>query len=871
MHSHETIYLKDYQAPDYWIDSIDLIVDLQQAGAIVTATLQCRRNERLATADIPLRLDGEKLQLKSIHLDGRVLSNTGLHAEYQVDEKQLTLFKVPAAFVLKTVVEIHPENNTELCGLYRSKQLFCTQCEAQGFRRITYYLDRPDVMAKFTTTIYADKRHYPVLLSNGNLVEHGNEGESRHWAKWVDPFLKPSYLFALVAGDLVCMTDHFVTQGNRLVQLQIYTTFKDQDQCQHAMLALKKAMHWDEITYGREYDLDQYMIVAVDDFNMGAMENKGLNIFNAKYILANPQTATDSNYQYIDAVVAHEYFHNWSGNRITCRDWFQLSLKEGLTVFREHHFCADIHDAAVQLIEQVTGLRANQFPEDSSPMAHPVQPQSYVEINNFYTSTVYEKGAELIRVLKNLIGWDAFRRGMDHYFTTHDGSAATIEDFIHSMELGSNQDLTAFSVWYKQSGTPIVTVEEHYEPSIKQYTLNLKQHCVPTKDQLDKKPLLIPIFMGLLDSKGRDLLPAQTQVILKDEAQSFIFEGIVERPVLSILRSFSAPVKLQFEQSMNDLAFLLAHDSDDFNRWEASQRLSQRVIEDLVLDLEAGRPLSLNATWLESHAAVLNDTKLSPGLKSTILSLPSLSYLLEFKTPANIDALSKVRRFIKTQFAVHLKDALIQNYQQHYTIEPYVFSAKASGERRFRDLCLAYLVQSADPIAIDLCVQQWKQSSSMSDTMGVLSALCDSPDQLRNQLLSEFYQKWRLEPLVLDKYFRIQAMSDLPDALQRVKQLMHDPAFDLKNPNKVYSLIGAFSANLSRFHDSSGAGYQFVADVILELDPLNPQVAARIVEAFVSWQRFDAARQAMMKTELMRLQKATLSRNVAEIISKCLL
>lgn len=867
MNAHETIYLKDYQAPAYWIDTVDLVFDLQQAAATVTATLQCRRNQAMATDDTPLILEGEKLQLKSIDLDGRALSNT----EYQVNQKQLTILKVPQQFVLKTIVEIHPQTNTELCGLYRSKQIFCTQCEAQGFRRITYYLDRPDVMAKFTTTIYADKRHYPVLLSNGNLVEQGQEGQSRHWAKWEDPFLKPCYLFALVAGDLVSMTDHFVTQSNRLVKLQIYTAFKDQNQCQHAMLALKKAMRWDETTYGREYDLDQYMIVAVDDFNMGAMENKGLNIFNAKYILANAQTATDSNYQSIDAVVAHEYFHNWTGNRITCRDWFQLSLKEGLTVFREHHFCADMHDAAVQRIEQVADLRANQFPEDSSAMSHPVQPQSYVEINNFYTSTVYEKGAELIRVLKNLIGWEAFKRGMDHYFTTHDGCAATIEDFIHSMEVGSNQDLKAFSLWYKQSGTPTLQVEEHYEPSTQNYTLNLKQQCAPTKDQPNKKPLLMPVFMGLLDSKGQDLLPAHTQVVLKEEAQSFSFESIPERPVLSILRAFSAPVKLQFEQSLDDLAFLLAHDSDDFNRWEAGQRLSQRIIEDLVLDFEAGRPLSLNATWLNAHAAVLNDTELSPGLKSTILSLPSLSYLLEFRTPANIDALSEVRRFMKKQFALQLKDALLKNYQQHYKREPYVFSAAAAGERRFRDLCLSYLLQSADPMALDLCVQQWNQSSSMSDTMGVLNALCDSSDQLRDQLLAEFYQKWRLEPLVLDKYFRAQALSDLPDTLERVKKLMKDPAFDIKNPNKVYSLIGAFSANLSRFHDVSGAGYQFVADAILRLDPLNPQVAAYIAEAFVSWQRFDTVRQAKMKIELMRLHKATLSPNVAEIISKCLL
>jgi len=867
------IYLKDYKPSDYLIDQIDLIVDLQDnAATSVEATLQCRRNPNStnnpAHADTSLILQGEKLSLQAIHMDGRALSAT----EYSVDDKSLTLFKVPQSFSLKTIVHIHPETNTELSGLYRSKNMFCTQCEAEGFRRITYYLDRPDVMARFTTTIHADKRAFPVLLSNGNLIEKFDVSAERHGVRWQDPFPKPCYLFALVAGDLVCMTDHFVTMNNRIVSLEIYTAFADQDQCQHAMLALKKAMRWDEQTYGREYDLDRYIIVAVSDFNMGAMENKGLNLFNSKYILANAQTATDADYDNIDAVVGHEYFHNWSGNRVTCRDWFQLSLKEGLTVFREHHFCGDLRQSAVQLIDQVCCLRDDQFSEDAGPMAHSVRPEAYAEINNFYTSTIYEKGAEIIRMLKNFIGWETFRQGMDRYFAQYDGQAVTIEDFIGTMEQVSKQDLTQFRLWYSQAGTPALHAQEAYDATNHRLTLSLEQHCAPTPGQDLKNPLFIPVAIGLLDTEGHDLLAPETRVALTEKAQTFVFENIPCKPVLSLLRSFSAPVKRGTKQSKEALAFLLAHDSDAFNRWDAGQQLSEGLIEGLVEDFEAKRALIVDPSWVAAHQTVLRDKTLDPALRAKILSLPTLNTLVEAQLPVNIEALSAVRQFLKTQLARALKSDFFESYADNHCKGSYVFSPEACAMRRLRDLSLSYLVQTNDTEALALCKQQFQHAHSMTDTMGVLNAVCDSTAPLRAMVLSEFYEKWRHHPLVLDKWFRVQAVSVLPDTIQTVKRLMEDSAFELKNPNKVYALIGAFgNANLLHFHDKSGDGYNLVLDVVLKLNTLNPQIAARIVDAFAPWRRFDVARQQKMQKALQIIQAAPhLSTNVQEIVSKCL-
>lgn len=866
--STNMIYLKDYQPSAYEIDSIDLVFNLWDDKTVVKSTLQCRKNKAYPVAEAPLVLYGKNLILKSLNLNGQTLSEK----QYQIEGETLTIPNVSEFFTLSIETEINPEKNTELSGLYRVKSLYCTQCEAQGFRRITYYPDRPDVMAKFTTTIYADKKTCPVLLSNGNCIATGQEGETRHWAKWEDPFKKPCYLFALVAGDLVAVEDHFVTCSNRLVTLKIYVDRENQDKCAHAMDALKKAMKWDEETYGREYDLDIYMIVAVNDFNMGAMENKGLNVFNSKYILARPETATDADYQYIDAVVGHEYFHNWSGNRVTCRDWFQLSLKEGFTVFRDHHFSADVSKSPVSLIENVTHLRTQQFAEDASPMAHPVRPESYIEINNFYTSTVYEKGSEVIRMLKTLLGWETFRRGTDFYFEKYDGQAVTTEEFVSAMEVVSGQDLSQFRLWYSQAGTPVIDVIEAYNESNKTYQLTLKQSCPPTPLQPIKQPMVIPIALGLLNKEGQELLPKTEVFVLKTPEETFSFPNMSSRPYVSILRGFSAPVKIRSSLDEEQLAFLLAHDSDPFNRWEAGQKYAELVLWKCVDDHQAKRPLQVNDAWLKANAAILNDKTLNPALKAEILTLPSLNYLVGLKTPADIDALYVARTFLREQLAQYLRPQLLEAYQANQTPGLYRYTPEDVASRRLKNLSLSYLMVLKDSAeSVKICLHQWKSANNMTDSLAVLSALSNWAGPEREQVLSEFYEKWQQDPLVLDKWFRIQAFSELPQTLSVVKKLMKHPAFEITNPNKVYSLIGGFSGNLPRFHDKSGEGYVFLADTILTLDPLNPQVAARMMNAFTRLKQYDPARQALMRTQLERLQAAPkLSKDIFEVITKCL-
>ncbi len=869
----KTIYLKDYQPALYQIVSIDLNFDLYDDRALVHSTLVCQTNKTHPSYQEKnaqrLVLNGEKLVLQEIKLNSRVLSLN----EYQVDSKSLTIFEVPEQFSLEIKTEIYPDKNTELAGLFRSKTLFCTQCEAEGFRRITYYLDRPDVISKFTTTISADKRRYPVLLSNGNCVASGNIDNTRHWVKWVDPFLKPCYLFALIAGDLVSIEDYFVTKTGRLVTLKIYVERANLDKCQHAMEALKKSMRWDEDTYGREYDLDIYMIVAVDDFNMGAMENKGLNIFNSKYILARPETATDADYQNIDAVVGHEYFHNWSGNRVTCRDWFQLSLKEGLTVFREQHFLKDISRSSVRLIENVRTLRSHQFAEDSSPMAHPVRPEAYMEINNFYTMTVYEKGAEVIRMLKTLLGWETFRRGMDLYFERHDGQAVTTDDFVAAMETVSHQDLTQFKLWYQQAGTPEITVHERFDEKTKTYDLTLQQFCPPTSEQPIKHPMVLPVAVGLLDKGGSDLLPNSKILILTEKEQRFSFPNIQHQPILSLLRGFSAPVKIHREITNEQLAFLLAHDSDDFNKWDASQKLTERLIWKLVADYQAKRTLEASQDWLAAYRAMMHDDALNPALKAEILTLPAISYLLELQGEliTDIDAIVAVRTFLKKALAENLKDEFFRLYKAYVSSERYVYNPSAVAARTLKNVCLNYLLLTTDPAGLACCMLQWKSANNMTDKLGVLTALSHWQGAERQRVLHEFYDHWKHDPLVLDKWFRVQASSELPSTLEVVKDLMRHSAFEITNPNKVYSLIGAFSANLACFHEKNGAGYTFLADVVLELDKLNPQVASRMVRAFTSWKRFDSSRQEKMKAQLERIKsEKNLSRDVFEVVSKSL-
>lgn len=864
----KTIYLKDYQPPHYWVDSIDLIFDINDAETEVKSTLCLRRNTGVAQDNTPLILQGEELELKEVILNGKTLEEN----HFELTSDALIIHAVPETFTLEITNVIHPDKNTALSGLFRSNALYCTQCEAEGFRRITFYPDRPDVMAKFTTTIIADTEQYPVLLSNGNPIEKGLLANNRHWIKWEDPFKKPCYLFALVAGNLVAIEDHFVTRSGRLVTLKIFVEWENQDKCAHAMTALKKAMKWDEDTYGREYDLDIYMIVAVNDFNMGAMENKGLNIFNAKYILARPETATDADFQHVDIVVGHEYFHNWSGNRVTCRDWFQLSLKEGLTVFREHEFMHDISQSEVSTIEHAMGLRSHQFAEDAGPMAHPVRPDSYVEINNFYTSTVYEKGAEVIKMLKILLGFETFRKGMDLYFERFDGQAVTIEDFVACHEFVSKRDLTQFKLWYSQAGTPEIDVKEHYDSKTQTYTLTLQQDCPPTPHQPTKKPMHIPVAMGLLNAQGDDLLANKTQILnLTEKEQSFSFPNLTEKPVLSLLRGFSAPVKLKSSQTNEQLAFLLAHDSDDFNRWEAGQILSTRIIFAMVEDLQKGKTLTLNRAWWKAYEAMLLDKKMNTALKGEMLILPSTSYLVELMDVADTDNIFLAKKFLRREISKKAKAILLEQYRDNLSLERYHYSTESAAKRFLKNLSLSILMENPVKDNMALCMKQWQAANNMTDSLAVLGVLADIDCKEREQVLEEFYYHWQHNPLILNKWFRIQASSTLPNTLECVEKLMQHPAFDITNPNKVYALIGAFSGNMLRFHDKNGKGYTFLADRILQLDPINPQVASRMMSAFTRWRKFDKDRQAKMRVELERIQKtAKLSTDVFEIVTKCL-
>lgn len=866
--SPKTIYLKDYTPPHYWIDKVDLTFELEPNKTLVHSQLECRRNNAVANESTPFILNGEHLKLMSVILDNQTLKKT----DYKEENESLILVKVPEKFTLKISTEIHPELNTTLSGLYYAKDLFCTQCEAQGFRRITYFPDRPDVMAKFTTTIYADKKRYPVLLSNGNEVARGNKGEMHHWVKWEDPFKKPCYLFALVAGDLVAVEDHFVTQSHRLVTLKIFVERENQDKCQHAMRALKQAMKWDEERYGREYDLDIYMIVAVNDFNMGAMENKGLNIFNSKYILARAETATDTDFEHVDIVVGHEYFHNWSGNRVTCRDWFQLSLKEGLTVFREQHFSSDISESATSLIENASHLRSGQFPEDAGPLAHPVRPDSYVEINNFYTSTVYEKGAEVIRMLKTLLGWPLFRKGMDLYFERHDGQAVTIEDFVAAMESVSGRDLTQFKLWYSQAGTPEIKVAEHYDLATKTYEITLEQSCPPTPNQPHKHPMHIPVAMGLLDQKGQELLPKKTEILeLTQTKQSFKFSNISEKPILSVLRGFSAPVKIINPLSDESLAFLLANDSDEFNRWNAGQTLSERMIFRLVKDLQDKKPLKMDPLWMDAHQKVLQDKTLDLALKTELLCLPTLTYLIEQMELADIDSLYEAKQFIRKESSKTWKEVLLQEYHENISTGQYQYTTPLAAKRTFKNFCLGLLMEMPSSQMLELCMKQWHASNNMTDSLGAFYAVLDTPSKERSQILEEFYERGKHDPLLVNKWLRAQAVSDLPETLEVVQTLTQHPAFDIKNPNKVYALLGGFSGNLIRFHDKTGKGYHFLADMILKLDALNPQVASRLMDAFTRYKKFDAVRSKKMEAELKRIQAAPkLSKDIYEIVTKCL-
>ncbi|WP_343583137.1 aminopeptidase N [Pseudomonas viridiflava] len=878
----QVIYLKDYQAPDYLIDETHLTFELFEDHTLVHAQLVMRRNPARGAGLPPLELDGQQLELLRASLDDQELQP----GEYQLDADSLTVQPKAERFTLDTSVKIHPESNTALEGLYKSGKMFCTQCEAEGFRKITYYLDRPDVMSTFTTTVIAEQHRYPVLLSNGNPIGSGPAEDGRHWATWEDPFMKPAYLFALVAGDLWCVEDSFTRQSGRDVTLRIYVEPENIDKCDHAMVSLKKSMRWDEEVYGREYDLDIFMIVAVNDFNMGAMENKGLNIFNSSCVLARAETATDAAHQRVEGVVAHEYFHNWSGNRVTCRDWFQLSLKEGFTVFRDAEFSADMNSRTVKRIEDVAYLRTHQFAEDAGPMAHPVRPDSFIEISNFYTLTVYEKGAEVVRMVRTLLGADGFRKGSDLYFERHDGQAVTTDDFIKAMEDANGVDFTQFKRWYNQAGTPRLEVSEAYDAAAKTYSLTFRQSCPQTPDKAEKLPFVIPVELGLLDAAGNDL-PLQlageataqgtSRVLSVTEAeQTFTFQGIQAKPLPSLLRGFSAPVKLSFPYDRDQLMFLMQHDSDGFNRWEAGQQLSVQVLQELIGQHQRGEALKLDQRLITALGTVLGNESLDPAMVAEMLSLPGEAYLTEISQVADVDAIHAAREFARQQIAEQLFAALWARYQANREVSrstAYVASAEHFARRSLQNIALSYLMQSGKPQVLQATLEQFEHCDNMTERLTALAVLVNSPFEAeRAKALEAFAEHFKDNPLVMDQWFSVQAASTLPAGLARVKALMQHPAFTLKNPNKVRALIGAFAGqNLVNFHAADGSGYRFLADLVIELNALNPQIASRQLAPLTRWRKYDDARQALMKGELERiLASGELSSDVYEVVSKSL-
>ena len=877
----KTILLKDYSPPDFLIDSVELLIDLEEQDTLVTSRLQVRRNPESTQPAPELLLDGQELELKSIKLNGLPISD----CQYRLTTESLVIQTVPDhPFEIETVVRLNPKTNTALEGLYLSAGMFCTQCEAQGFRKISFFPDRPDIMSRFTTTLTANKSLYPVLLSNGNLLAGGDLLDGRHWVKWEDPFPKPCYLFALVAGKLDCLEDHYMTGSGRLITLRIFAETHDLDKCGHAMISLKNAMAWDELNYGREYDLDLYMVVAVSHFNMGAMENKGLNIFNTRYVLARPDTATDEDYENIEGVIGHEYFHNWTGNRVTCRDWFQLSLKEGLTVFRDQQFTADQHSPAIKRIDDVNMLRTRQFSEDAGPLAHPIRPESYIEINNFYTLTVYEKGAEVVRMLHTLLGHAGFRKGTDLYFARHDGQAITCEDFVQCMEDANEVDLSQFRRWYSQAGTPELTLRTEYDAERGELELIAIQNSPPTPGQPHKESLLIPLAIGLLDSQGCDMniqladdlqqQPSKTRVLqIREREQRFRFTHVRERPVVSALRGFSAPVIMHYERSREELAFLFAHDSDTFTRWDAGQQLATLELLDLACQFSRkDSPAAPSALLMDAFRHLVHEPLGDLSYFALLLTLPSEDYVGSAMDIIDPVAIHQARHHLKHQLACLLRDELMAVYERHHRDDFNRFDAMAIGSRRLKNVCLDYLSALDNDLVHEMALTQFTGSRTMTDRIAALKSLVNSHSPLKDRCLEEFYQQWRGEDLVVGKWFSLQAACQLPDTLERVMALTRHPAFDLGMPNHVRALIGVFcQSNAVNFHSAEGSGYRFLADHALKLDDINPQIAARLLASLTSWRRYDVPRQQLIRDQLERIiGKLGLSSDVYEVASKAL-
>ncbi len=879
-----TIFRKDYVAPGFWVDTVEMGFDLDPTATHVATRLTMRRNH--ASGEKNLVLFGESIKLLQLRMNGANLKKSA----YRIADGKLTIIDAPDVVTLEIETVIAASKNTTMSGLYVSNGNFFTQCEAEGFRKITYYPDRPDVMATFTVMLRGDKKKYPVLLSNGNLIAEGDLGDGRHYAKWEDPFKKPSYLFALVAGKLVCQEEKYKLKSGRKVLLQVWVEAGNLDKTQHAMDSLKNSIRWDEERFGLELDLDRFMIVATSDFNMGAMENKGLNIFNTKYVLANPSLATDVDYAGIESVVGHEYFHNWTGNRVTCRDWFQLSLKEGLTVFRDQEFSADLVGTptgrAVKRIEDVRLLRQVQFSEDAGPMAHPVRPDSFVEINNFYTVTIYEKGSEVVRMYYTLLGHDGFRKGMDLYFQRHDGQAVECDDFRAAMADSSGRDLKQFERWYSQAGTPRVKVATNYDAAAKTYEITLSQSCPGTPGQSKKLPFHIPVAVGLLDAQGRDVnlcLEGQakasgTTLILEltKANQSFRFTGIEHPPTPSLLRNFSAPVVLDYDYTDEELGHLLANDSDPFNRWEAGQRLAMRRLVKLTNAVQQGEVLDLDAMFINALRSTLNDTTLDPSFREVVMTLPSEAMIAEEFKIVDPQSIHTARQFMRATLTQHLKADLLNAYEANLTPGKYSPDAVSAARRGLKNLALSYLLEWPDDATFALAKTQFDEAQNMTDRMAALTALTNFCGSTKNakaatQALQKFYKDFKKEALVIDKWFMLQATAHTTD-VHKVRELMKHPAFTLSNPNRARSLIFGFcNANPARFHVADGSGYALWAEMVIALNKLNPQVAARLARSMDRWKKYPKNLQEQMKAALEKVAETKkLSKDVLEVVSKAL-
>ena len=867
----QKIYLKDYRAPDFAVDQMELDFILNEEHTRVLSKIKMRQTGK----DADLWLDGEDLKLISVQVDGQT-------PKYEQLKNGLKISNLPASFLLQIETEIKPQENTSLEGLYKSNGVFCTQCEAQGFRKITYFLDRPDVMTQYKVRIEADQKKYPVLLSNGDRLISRDLGNGRHEVVWQDPHKKPCYLFALVAGDLGVIKDEFITRSGKKVSLEIYAAHGMQDRCQFAMVSLKKSMKWDEERFGREYDLSTYMILAVDDFNAGAMENKGLNVFNSRLVFANSQTATDTDYFAIESVIAHEYFHNWTGNRVTLRDWFHLSLKEGLTVFRDQEFSMDQSSRALIRIENVDDLRNSQFSEDAGPNAHPIRPASCYAVDNFFTATIYEKGSEVIRMMQTMVGRPGFRKGMDLYFERHDGQAVIIEDFAKAIAEPNKQDWEQFKLWYSQAGTPIVHVKENYDPKAQTYTLELSQETALTSQEkaegIQKKPFHIPLVIGLLDPQGKEIplksaqavvnSEDQTLIHLKKDKESFKFENVTTKPVLSLNRQFSAPIHLDWKASFDELLFLMKNDSDAFNQWEAAQKIYLQLNSDLIKAYREGKAPELSSAVVQAFVGVVENSNLDADLKAKLMALPSMDYLAQLEPVLDGPAFLKAHDLMLTGFAKASEKQLLQIYDTYHGRNITSLDPKDFGRRHLKNTALAYLAQLSQHEA--LVKKQFDTAQIMTDQQSAFAYMVDFKNDLRDYAIDRFYQQWKSESLVLNKWFALQAVSTHPKTFETVQKLFSHPEFQIKNPNRVFALLRTFGDNLTQFHNPNHDTYAFFADRIIEVDKLNPQTAARLAGAFDVWTKLPTASKQKAHKELERMVRSGLSSNTHEIVQKAL-